>query len=63
MPRKPEWIPAEGRSNDYCLLAKDTSAVVWKNGEGSWVVNVNTLAPTEEAAKALAEKWMKESKP
>ena len=63
MPLKPKWIPAEGRANDYCLLVKDASAVVWKNGEGSWVVTVTSIASSEEEAKALAEKLVQEAKP
>lgn len=58
-----EWLSTEERANDYTLLTKNASAVVWKNGAGSWFVGVSTTAPTEEEAKALAEKLVKEAKP
>lgn len=63
MPRKAEWLPVKRNSNDYCRLVKGGSATVWKNGEGSWFVGVSTTAPTEEEAKALAERLLKEVKP
>lgn len=61
MPRKPKWKPVLGRA-DQSYQTKHASAIVWRSGEG-WRLDLLVLFPTEEAAKAAAEKWMKEAKP
>jgi hypothetical protein len=60
---RPKWRLVEGAVGSQRLRVKHAEALVWKNGPDSWLLSVVSLAATEEEAKALAEKLVKEAKP
>jgi hypothetical protein len=60
---RPKWKLVQGAVGSQRLCVKHAEALVWKNGPDSWVLSVASTAATEEEAKALAEKLVKEAKP
>jgi hypothetical protein len=59
---RPKWKPVEGAVGSQRLRVKHAEALVWKNGPDSWLLSVVSLAATEEEAKALAERLVREAK-
>lgn len=58
-----KWTRIDGSDRSQRLRVKHADAVVWKNGPESWVVSMMLGAPTEDEAKALAERLVREAKP